>query len=552
MKKTPTFLSILLIFTFMVISACGITSLGLTNGFTAGNPPESNSVTQAKASPTPQTQVVAPIPPPSGLLSGFESTLENIYTQVNPSVVNIQVVQQQTTPNQQSPSPFFSFPGIPNSPNPQTPQFGEALGSGFVWDKNGDIVTNDHVVEGADNIQVTFWDGTTFAANLVGADPDSDLAVVKVDVSADKLNPVSVSDSTQVKVGQLAVAIGNPFGLQNTMTEGIISAVGRSLPANDTSQNGLNYTIPDVIQTDAPINPGNSGGVLVNDQGQLIGVTSAIESPVQANSGVGFVIPSAIVQKVVPALIESGHYDHPYLGISGRDMTPDLAKAMNLSADQRGALVEDVTPGTPADKAGLVGSTRQVTIFGQAVNVGGDVITAIDGKPVNNMLDLIAYLADQTQVGQKVTLKVLRNGKEVSVDVTLGARPSQGGSAQGTQTGTAWLGILGATVTPEIAQAMGLPSDQQGVLVQQVESGSPADLAGLLGSFKPLTINNQQVLIGGDIITAIDGQTVSQVEELSTIIQQSGPGQQVRVSILRNGNAMNVQVTLAEQPTQSP
>ena len=176
-------------------------------------------------------------------------------------------------------------------------------------------------------------------------------------------------------VGQTVVAIGNPFGEQNTMTTGIISALGRALPVGDGTFTGPSYQIPDVIQTDAPINPGNSGGVLLNDQGQVVGVTNAIESNSNSSSGIGFAIPSAIVNKVVPALIQSGHYDHPYLGVSGGDLTPDLAKAMNLPVTQRGALIQTVVPGGPADKAGIKGSTQPTTIQGQSVNVGGDVIT---------------------------------------------------------------------------------------------------------------------------------------------------------------------------------
>ena len=216
----------------------------------------------------------------------------------------------------------FPFFNLPQGQQPQQ-QYQSALGSGFVWDQNGDIVTNNHVVSGADKIEVTFSDGTIVPATLVGADPDSDLAVIKVDVPADKLHPVQLGDSSAVKVGQLAIAIGNPFGLEGTMTTGIISAVGRSLPANDNSTQS--YTIPDVIQTDAPINPGNSGGVLVDVQGQVLGVTSAIESPVRASAGVGFAIPSAIVNNVVPALIKDGKYVHSWLGISGTTLVPDLA-----------------------------------------------------------------------------------------------------------------------------------------------------------------------------------------------------------------------------------
>jgi S1-C subfamily serine protease len=283
-------------------------------------------------------------------------------------------------------------------------------------------------VAGATSISVTFADGTVADAKLVGADPNSDLAVVQVNVPASKLVPVQLADSTQVKVGQLAIAIGNPFGLQGTMTQGIISGLSRSLPTgldNQTAQQGPSYSIPDIIQTDAAINPGNSGGVLLDDQGQLIGVTAAIASSAGSNSGVGFVIPSSIVGKVVPSLINTGTYKHPWLGISGTTLTPDLAQAMNLSQNQQGALVIDVTPAGPAAKAGLKGSSQTATINGQDTPIGGDIITAINGQPVKSFEDMVSYLFDSTQVGQTASLTILRNGHEQQLKVTLGVQPTQ-------------------------------------------------------------------------------------------------------------------------------
>ena len=210
------------------------------------------------------------------------------------------------------------------------------------------------------------------------------------------------------------------------MTVGNVSGVGRDLPSSQVDQNsGATYSIPEIIQTDASINPGNSGGVLVNDQGQVIGVTSALESASGSSSGIGFAIPAEIVSKVVPELIKSGKYEHPYLGISGTDMTPDIAQAMNLPAETRGAMVIQVTDGGPASKAGLLGSNDTVTINGVQGTVGGDVITAIDGHTINSMSDIIAYLAVNTQVGQTVTLTILRDGQNQTVDVALGSRPSQ-------------------------------------------------------------------------------------------------------------------------------
>jgi serine protease Do len=501
-------------------------------------------------SPSPDTSVTtAPALPQNEAVAAIEGSLENIYTQVNPSVVSIQVTQKQEVPAMPQ-LPGFRFFFGPQTPQSQAPQeyYSHGAGSGFVWDKQGHIVTNNHVVDGADKITVTFADETTASAEVVGTDPDSDLAVLKVDLPAAQLKPVEVGDSTQVKVGQLAVAIGNPFGLENTMTVGFVSALERLLPVSSSaSAQGPTYTIPDIIQTDAPINPGNSGGVLVNDQGQVIGVTAAIESPVRASAGVGFAIPSAIVQKAVPALIKDGHYQHSWLGLSGTSLTPELAQAMNLKANQHGALVVDVTPGGPADKAGLRGSDRQMTIEDQQVPVGGDVIVAIDKQPVKNFDDLVAYLVRATEVNQTVTLTVLRQGKEETVKATLAARPKSITETQQPEKVIAsgpHLGIEGLTLTPEIAKAMDLAADQQGVLVENVQLGSPADQAHLNGSYKAAMINGRQIAVGGDVITAVDNQPVTSLEDLQNFMQQTKSGQALTLAVLRDGKQVKVKVTL--------
>ena len=531
MKKAHLWLVAVLLVSLMVLSGCSI--------------PQFPSVAAAQsATSTPAaTQMTTQAPASAGAVAALEGTLEQIYTQVNPSVVNIQVSQTVDTASLAIPQiPGFQF-SVPEGPQTQ-----QALGSGFVWDTQGHIVTNNHVVEGADKISVTFYDGTTVPAEVTGTDPDSDLAVIQVDVPADQLRPVQVADSTQVKVGELAIAIGNPFGLEGTMTMGIVSALGRTLPAESAAAQGGYYSIPDIIQTDAPINPGNSGGVLVDDTGQVIGVTAAIESAVQSNAGIGFVIPSQIVQKVVPALIDTGHYDQPWIGISGTSLVPDLATAMGLAADQRGALVVDVTAESPADKAGLRGSDRQVEIEGQQVRVGGDVIVAVDGQPVKKFDDLITYLARSTEVGQSIELTVLRGGQEETVSLTLEPRPEsevQSSQPEGQTGGGAYLGIVGLTLTSDIAQAMDLPADQGGVLVEQVQQGSPADEAGLQGSFQPVTINGQQLLVGGDVIVAMDSQTIGSFEDLSVFLQQAEAGREVVLTLLRDGDQVEVSVTLA-------
>jgi S1-C subfamily serine protease len=247
--------------------------------------------------------------------------------------------------------------------------------------------------------------------------------VIKVNETSLPLQPVTLADSTRLKVGQLAVAIGNPFGLQGTMTVGFVSGLGRVLPANENAL-GPTYSIPDIVQTDASINPGNSGGVLLDDEGKIIGVTQSIATNSGTSSGVGFAIPSAIVQQVVPSLIKIGHYDHPYLGVTVVSLNPGLAAAMNLPANQRGALIVGITAGSPAEKAGLKAGQSEVTINGQSTSVGGDVVIAYDGQVIKSSDDLITVLARSGSIGQTITLTVLRSDQQVQVPIVLEKRPS--------------------------------------------------------------------------------------------------------------------------------
>ena len=335
----------------------------------------------------------------STVLATLQSTFQQIYQNVNPSVVNIQVTENlgySTTSGE---------------------------GSGLVWDNQGHIVTNNHVVDNASSISVTFADGTVLDAKLVGADPESDLAVIQVEASPAELRPVTLANSQAVQVGDLVIAIGNPYGLSGTMTQGIVSALARSLTVDESSAYSTgSYTIPDIIQTDAAINPGNSGGVLVDVAGHVVGVTAAIQSSNGSNSGIGFVIPAQIVQRVVPVLITNGSYDHPRLGISGTSLTPSLTQQVGLDANLQGILVLSVNANSPADKAGLQASTQQRSRNGQtAIVTAGDVITAIDGQAVTTFDDLTSYLFDNTAVGQTVELTILRNGAEQKVAVTLAA-----------------------------------------------------------------------------------------------------------------------------------
>ncbi|MHB0878495.1 MAG: S1C family serine protease [Anaerolineae bacterium] len=334
--------------------------------------------------------------------------LEAVYEKVNPSVVQV-----------------INYATLATGPGSNVAPQGE--GSGFVWDSEGHIVTNDHVVSGADKLQVVFADGTTLDAELVGTDLDGDIAVVKVDPRLVTLVPVEQGDMSEVKVGQQAIAIGNPFGFQGTMTVGIVSALGRSIPAIS------GFNIPEAIQTDAAINPGNSGGPLLNAQGEVIGVNAQIESLSGSNSGVGFAIPISLVQRIAPALIETGGYRHAYLGISGQTYTEAWAETLDLPEDAQGAYVGGVVAGGPGAEAGLRAGTRQSDIVvgvgatGAPVYLesGGDLITAIDGQTVTKMDDLLIYLEERTSPGQTVQLTVMRAGGETqSLAVTLGERPT--------------------------------------------------------------------------------------------------------------------------------
>ncbi len=336
------------------------------------------------------------------VIEQVQSIYRSIYDTVNPSVVNIQVLGTYN---------YGFYVGAVSS-----------QGSGFVWDSQGHIVTNNHVVENAYNITVTFSDGTTTTAEVVGTDVQSDLAVIKVDPSGLTLHPVSLGDSQTVKVGDLVIAIGNPYGLAGSMTQGIVSALSRSLTVDSSNPfSSSTYTIPDIIQTDAAVNPGNSGGVLVNTSGKVIGVTSAIQSTTNANAGIAFAIPSHIVERIVPVLIKDGRYKHPSLGLSGITLTANYATEMGLDANTHGVLITDITPGGAADLAGLRETTQQYTRYNRGIIIFGDVITAIDGNPVRTYEDLISYIFNKTEVGQKVELTILRDGKEMTVTATLQA-----------------------------------------------------------------------------------------------------------------------------------
>ena len=312
---------------------------------------------------------------------------------------------------------------------PHDGQIPTGQGTGFVIDTEGHILTNHHVIDGAKEIEVDFPQGMKAWAELLGQDPDSDLAVLKVDLPALQLVPLPLGDSDLVRVGDPVAAIGNPFGLAGTMTVGIVSALERTLDSERQAPGGSAFSAGDIIQTDAAINPGNSGGPLLDQHGQVIGVNRAIRtenftvSGDAANSGVGFAIPINIVKRVVPLLIQEGSYRYPYLGISSLSSerwTLPILEQLDLPPDASGAYVTCVAPGGPAEKAGLIGAG---SCDSEGLTSGGDLLVAIDGQAIVDFNDLLSYLVEHTAVGQEVTVSVLRDGKEVDLPVTIGPRP---------------------------------------------------------------------------------------------------------------------------------
>jgi S1-C subfamily serine protease len=353
-------------------------------------------------------------PPPAQTVSdsnGGAESINQIYSHDAPGVVFIQATQKQPQPQAFNP---FGSPGGGGS---------VATGSGFVIDDSGRIITNAHVVDGSSDIQVKFGDSSqSYDAKVVGEDQSTDVAVIQVNAPADMLHPLPLGDSGGVQVGDQVVAIGNPFGLDRTATAGIVSAVQREI----SSPNG--FTIENAIQTDAPINPGNSGGPLIDAAGRVIGINSQIESggSGQGNVGIGFAVPIDTAKQISQQLIANGEVQHAFLGISGSDLTSDVAKVLNLDVDS-GAIVQSVVPDSPAAKAGIEAGNASMTVDGQRVKAGGDVIVAADGEPVHSMTDVIAAV-DSKQPGDDLKLTLIRGGQQRDVTVQLAERPT---SAQG-------------------------------------------------------------------------------------------------------------------------
>ena len=290
------------------------------------------------------------------------------------------------------------------------------MGSGFVYSDEGYVITNQHVVRDAEKVMITFLDGESYIGDVIGRDRDLDIAVVKVNPSNTYLQPIKIGDSSKLKVGEKIAAIGNPFGLSGSMTSGIVSQMGRLLPQES------GYSIPDVIQTDAAINPGNSGGPLINMKGEVVGINTAIQSATGEFSGIGFAVPSNTVKKVVPDLINNGEFKHPWMGISGTDVDPELAEARGLNSS-KGFLVVSVIEGSPAEQAGLVGVTDTEEIDGREIALDGDIIISIDEKTVRKISDILVHLQREKSVGDEMVLTINRNGEIMELTMILEERP---------------------------------------------------------------------------------------------------------------------------------
>ena len=334
----------------------------------------------------------------------IKSPLTTLFKKVENSVV--QITSKVSTVN-----PYIIINGSPLE-NQST-----RLGSGFVYDDAGHIITNNHVVAGAQIVDVRFVDGNIYSAKVIGTDPSNDIAVLQItdDFSEEHVIPLILGDSSALEVGQQIIAIGNPFGLSNTMTTGIVSQVGRLLPNREAG-----FSIPNVIQTDAAINPGNSGGPMLNLQGHVIGINTAIQSTTGEFSGIVFAVPSDTIKRIVPSLIEKGFFEHPWLGVSGTSVTPDIAKQIGLPKNYKGVFVTTLVKDGPAQKAGL----QEATYNAKQELKGGDIITALDGHQIRDIDDLVIYLADNKKVGDSVVIEIHRDNSVIELTTILQARPA--------------------------------------------------------------------------------------------------------------------------------
>jgi 2-alkenal reductase len=386
------------VYVFLLILLAATMACGLSTLTEESSPAAESTAGQTATQPLVQDNQISVMTNPNSAIVQMDDSLElegrliELYNRVNPSVVHVLVYVNEDD----------SFP--------------LGSGSGFIFDNDGIIVTNNHVVEDGENFEIVFFDGSRRVAEVIGKDVDSDLAVLEVDSLPAGVKPVSLGNSDDLLVGQFVIAIGNPFGEQGSMSMGIVSGLGRSLESQRQPSNTLGkYSLPQVIQTDAPINPGNSGGPLLDLAGEVVGVNSAIRTDTGVNSGVGFSIPVNAVTQIVPTLIEKGEYIYSYIGVQIQSLNLSLQERFNLP-QVKGAYVTGVTAGGPADEAGLVPART-------SDRRGGDLIIAVDGVPVEDTEALIAYLVFNTEVGQTIDLSVLRDGETLSVPLTLGERP---------------------------------------------------------------------------------------------------------------------------------
>jgi len=387
----------------LLLLACTLPSVTRTLGVAQPAVPTPQSPPIAASPTAPPTPAPTPVLEYQSPANELEAQIESIYDRYAPAVVNIT-------------SRTYAYDYFMR-PVPQ-----EGTGSGFVYDERGHIVTNYHVVANAATVSVALADGEVYEAEVVGTDPSTDLAVLRIE-APNLPAPIPMGDSTRLRVGRFAVAIGNPFGLERTLTVGVISSLGRVIESPD------GRFIGEAIQTDAAVNPGNSGGPLLNLAGEVIGVNSQIISPSQASAGIGFAVSAGTVQRVVPALISDGRYPHPWLGVEILDLSPGLVQVLNRAGVEvgtdSGVMVVEAVRGGPADRAGIRGGQRVVSIGNIRLPVGGDIIVALSGEPITSLRDLNVYLESQTRVGDTVTATVVRDGQEIALDVTLAERPDQ-------------------------------------------------------------------------------------------------------------------------------
>lgn len=484
---------------------------------------------------------------PNSLSSSISSsealTLPKIFNKTENSVVQIT-----------SSSPTSNSLVIRNGE--QIPQNNVALASGFVYDQDGHIITNYHVISDPNSVEVTFVDGDSYSAKVIGKDPYSDIAVLQItdDGFQKHIPPLKAANSSALQVGEQVIAIGNPFGLSGTLTSGVVSQMGRVLPNDITG-----YSISNIIQTDAAINPGNSGGPLLNNRGELVGMNTAIFSNTGVYAGVGFAIPSNMVQKVASSLLKNGSYEHPYMGISGITLSPEISNVTHMN-DTKGILVADITADSPADKAGLRGGDVLTSVDGHDIRLGGDVIVAVDNQSVRAMEDLLSYLEEQKVVGDNIDLSVVRDGKTQHIDMILAARPTQGAEAklqpnQGAdqKQQRPALGINGINMTPELAERMNLTESQKGFLVEDIISGGPADIAGIKGGYKVANINGSDFNLGGDIVVGIDEIDVNTLKDIQSYLDSKKVGDTVQIQVIRDGQQITVPLTLGKiQSEQAP